>query len=68
MFFRNIGLAFAFALLGSFSAAVATSAGSVQQEATVQAKRQDRLTPAGGFAPQQVQVRTGYGTDLVNKG
>lgn len=60
MFFRNIGFAFAFALIGSFSAALATSAPAPQAEPAAQAKRQDRLAPAGGHALQQVQL-DGYG-------
>ncbi len=61
MFFRKIGITLAVTTVAAFSMAALTLDASSQGETAAYTKRQDRLTPAGGFRPAAVQADPAYG-------
>ena len=61
MFFRKIGITLAVATVAAFSMAALTLNASSQGDTAVYSKRQDRLTPAGGFRPAAMQIDPSYG-------
>lgn len=61
MLFRKIGITLAVATVAAFSMAALTLDVSSQGETAAYTKRQDRLTPAGGFGPAAMQTDPAYG-------
>lgn len=68
MFFRKIGITLAVATVAAFSMAALTLNASSHADATTYSKRQDRLTPAGGFRPAATQADPAYGNFTLRNG